>query len=148
NILDALERCTGDYVIVLTDDDLLIPHCIPTVRAVIRDVGKVGMILNPLSQIFDATGLAIPNHLDLGRDIVLQPGPQSLVDMFWHGHVLSRWVVRRDLIDLEGYKGQIGKHLYSPMWITSTALLKDVTVYVNRPIAVHKCFNKTYWSYP
>src|SRR3546814_15866571 len=105
------------------------------------------MVLSLLSQIADKTGEAVPNHLDLGRDVVLRPGPQSLVEMFWHGHVLTRWVIRRGLIDLDGYKAQRGRHLYSPMRITSTALPQGVTAYVNRPLAVPQVVNQIYLAY-
>lgn len=155
NMAFVLEQARGDWVITLTDDDWLMPTAIATLRVVLAQVTDVGFVLSPLKQI-DPRGYQAGDHLwfeKASRDPALQisvfePGPASLQNLFWHGHVFTRWCMRRDVIDIAGYRRQIGRHLYSPMWMTSSALLNAKTVFVNQPLCTHRILNQIHWSYP
>jgi predicted O-linked N-acetylglucosamine transferase (SPINDLY family)/glycosyltransferase involved in cell wall biosynthesis len=156
NMAFIFEKASGEWVITLTDDDWLMPQAVSVIRESVRCNPDVGFILSPLRQI-NAGGGLVPDHLLIPLQgnpeqqhhfRSFPAGPESLRTLFWHGHVFSRWILRRDVIDLEGYKRQIGRHLYSPMWITSKALLNHPTIYTNTHVVTHRVFNKIHWEYP
>ncbi|GBQ85707.1 hypothetical protein AA13595_1715 [Gluconacetobacter johannae DSM 13595] len=156
NVAFVLQEARGKYIIMLTDDDLLMPYAITMIRMVLRQEPDTGLIFTPMRQIDGQRNLAgdhlwidgIERRSDLPSIKVFPPGKQTFIDLFWHGHVLTRWVIRRDIVDLEGYKREIGRHLYSPMWITGTAMLAAKTVFLNQYITIHRILNKIYWEYP
>jgi predicted O-linked N-acetylglucosamine transferase (SPINDLY family) len=156
NMAFIFEKASGQWVITLTDDDWLMPQAVSVIRESVRCDPNVGFILSPLRQI-NAEGGLVPDHLLLPLPDKAEQqhhfrrfpaGPESLRTLFWHGHVFSRWILRRDVIDLDGYRRQIGRHLYSPMWITSKALLNHPTIYTNTHVVTHRVFNKIHWEYP
>lgn len=155
NMAFVFEQARGEWVITLTDDDMLMPNAAAILYGTLKHVPDLGFLLSPLRQL-DPSGHVLPDHLWIPEAsqekdlhvLVFEPGSKTLKTLFWHGHIFSRWVLRREVIDISGYRNQIGKHLYSPMWITSKALLGCRTGYANQPVAVHRAHNKTHWSYP
>ncbi|WP_081627064.1 glycosyltransferase [Bordetella sp. FB-8] len=156
NFLFIIEAAAGEWIITLTDDDWILPQAVSVIRAAVAANPNVGFILSPLRQI-DANNRLMGDHLALSvpQDNPGQPtlynfpaGPDSLCTLFWHGHIFTRWIMRKDIIDLEGYKKQIGKHAYAIMWMTSRALLTTDTIYTSHHVATHRVFNETFWSYP
>lgn len=156
NFLFIIEEAAGEWIITLTDDDWILPQAVSVIRAAVAANPNVGFILSPLRQI-DANNRLMGDHLALSvpQDNPGQPtlysfpaGPDSLCTLFWHGHIFTRWIMRKDIIDLEGYKKQIGKHAYAIMWMTSKALLNTDTIYTTHHVATHRVFNETFWSYP
>lgn len=156
NFLFIIEQARGEWIITLTDDDWILPQAVSVIRAAVAANPNVGFILSPLRQI-DADNRLMGDHLALsvpqdnpGQATLYNfpAGPDSLCTLFWHGHIFTRWIMRKDIIDLEGYRKQIGKHAYAIMWMTSKALLTTDTIYTPHHVATHRVFNETFWSYP
>lgn len=148
NILRLFEYATGDYVFCLTDDDLMNANAISETLRIIQEYPDVGVILSTLNQIDDRTGQAMSDYVFYEKDHLFSAGQESLVALLWACHVFSRWTIRRDLIDLEGYKRQIGRHLYSPLWIPGMAMKRAPAYYTNARLVTHRVNNKVYWEYP
>lgn len=148
NILKLFEYATGDYVFCLTDDDLMNPNAIPQTLRVIREYPDVGVILSALNQIDDRTGQPTSDYVFYEENHLFAAGHEALVSLFLACHVFSRWTIRHDLIDLEGYKRQIGKHLYSPLWVPGMAMRRAPTYYIDARLVTHRIHNKVYWEYP
>jgi protein O-GlcNAc transferase len=148
NILRLFEYATGDYLFCLTDDDLMNPNAVPKTLQIIREYPDVGVILSALNQIDDRTGRATSNYVFYEEDRLFSAGQEALVALFRASHIFSRWTIRRDLVDLEGYKRQIGRHLYSPRWVAGMAMKRSPTYYTNTRLVTHRIYNKVYWEYP
>jgi len=148
NILKLLEYAQGDWIFFLTDDDLMNPNCIPEIFNIIHNYPHVGVIRCALDLLDEETGKAERIYTFHPKSRGFAPGRESLVTLFMACHVLSGITVRRDLVDIEGYKRQIGRHLYSPLWIPAYAMKYAGCYYTNYRLVTHRVKNYTYWEYP
>ena len=153
NMLAVLSEASSEWVLTLTDDDWLLPCVWGVLRQCLNVESDVRFILSPLHQI-GPDGNPINDYLKFaqaskdGQILLAREADVALPHFFWHGHIFSRWLMRRDSIDLQAFKSEIGKHLYSPMAITTTLLRDYGVVYINRAVVCHRVGNPIFWEYP
>ena len=101
NLHKVLSYASGTYVFVLTDDDYLLPRAVAALVAFLVKYSTCGVVLSPLLNEDDRVNRITGAAFAVERDAVYGAGEAALSNLFWECHILSRLVVRRDLIDLE-----------------------------------------------
>lgn len=153
NMLAVLSNASNEWILTLTDDDWVMPSVSGVLRQCLSVDRDVRFILSPMTQL-GPHGNLVNDYLEIAQasrsnQIISAREPDvALPNFFWHGHVFSRWLMRRDSVDLGAFETEIGRHLYSPMAIT-TALLRDHgVIYINRAVVCHTVGNPIFWEYP
>ncbi len=146
NVLKLLQNASGEYIFFLTDDDLLNENAILETIKIINRYPYVGIILSALNILDDKTGKLLKDYTFYNSDNLFQPGKDALLAMFNAGHVLSRITIRREIIDIDGYKRYIGS-LYPQMYLIGSAMKKFPVYYTNKRLVTHRVNNKIYWEY-
>lgn len=146
NILKLLENATGDYIFFLTDDDLLNKNAIIETVKIIDEYPNVGVILSALNILDDKTGKLLKDYIFYEKDNLFKAGKDALLAMFNAGHILSRITIKREIIDIEGYKRHI-ESSYPQMYLIGSAMKKFPVFYTNKRLVTHRVNNKIYWEY-
>lgn len=146
NILKLLESATGDYLVFLTDDDLLNVNCIFEINRIINTYPSIGVILHALNRVDARSNKAYDDYNPFPRSCLLEAGEESLISLLWVSQVLSSIVLRSDLVDISGYKRHIGS-LYPQVYLVGSAMKKAPTYYTPLRLVTHRVFNNTYWRY-
>lgn len=146
NILKLLENASGDYIFFLTDDDLLNKNAVLETVKIINKYSDVGVILSALNILDDKTGKLLKDYTFYKKDNLFRPGKDALLAMFNAGHVFSRVTIKRELMDIEGYKRHIGS-FYPQMYLLGSAMKKLPVFYTNKRLVTHRVNNKIYWEY-
>lgn len=146
NILKLLENASGDYIFFLTDDDLLNENAVVETVKIIDEHPDAGIILSALNILDDKTGKLLKDYTFYEKDNLFKPGKDALLAMFNAGHVLSRVTIKREIMDIDGYKRHIGS-LYPQMYLLGSAMKKLPVFYTNKRLVTHRVNNKIYWEY-
>lgn len=146
NILNVIANSTGDFIFFLTDDDLLNDSAISQTIQIIQEHPDVGVIMSKMNILDDKTNEKQKDYTFHNDTILFDPGKDALLGLFHAAHVLSRCTIRRDLIDVEGYKRHIGT-LYPQIYIIGRALKKAPSVYVDTAFITHRINNQIHWGY-
>src|SRR5207302_9652384 len=98
------------------------PNCVQETLAITRTHPSVGVVLSTLEQFNARAGRLDRNYSFYPRSRYFAPGCEALSAMFMAAHVISRTTVRREVLDLDGYRRQIGRHIYSPLWLAGSVM--------------------------
>ena len=149
NIVRACERCTGEYVFLLGDDDLVEPGALGRVAEVVDSDQRPGVISGPVSHFLDAeesqTGL-VSFRNPHGEDHLVEPGGSAVEQMFIRATTLSGLVVRRDLLDVEGARRHADS-LYPQIYLAGLAGREGGAMYLAEPIVSVRDNPVVEWSY-
>lgn len=146
NVLKLLENASGDYLFFLTDDDLLNKNAVPETIRIITKYPDVGIILSALNILDDKTNKLLKDYTFYGRDNLFKPGNEAMLAMFNASHIISRITIKREIIDIEGYKRHLDS-LYPQMYLIGSAMKKLPVYYTDKRLVTHRVNNKTYWEY-
>lgn len=147
NMIHALERATGDYCVLLSDDDVLVPEILDKFAEILMHEENIGVILGSY-QTFrgNDVGTVLGVHRDFVESRSFEAGQEAFENLFLLSHHMSRIVLRRDLLDLDGaYQWVDG--LYPNMFLVGSALKRSNGYYVVHPTISVRIGNKKNWSY-
>ncbi|MBT4514288.1 MAG: glycosyltransferase [Chloroflexi bacterium] len=149
NIVRACERCTGDYIFLLGDDDLLEPGSLARVNKLNNADPKPGTISGPVTHFVDEanspTGVVSFQNVS-GSDQVFEPGGPSVEHIFLRATMLSGLIFRRDLLDAEGARKHADS-LYPQIYLAGVAGKQAGVAYTDAPIVSVRDNPFAEWSY-
>ncbi|MBI4491938.1 MAG: glycosyltransferase family 2 protein [Chloroflexi bacterium] len=147
NILRLLEYAQGEWIFFLTDDDLMNPNCVLETMRIVQTYPQVAVIISALNMRDDLSGRVEWDYAFHPSSRLFSAGGEALESMFMACHIISRLTIRRDLLDIDGYKRQIGRHLYSPVWLPAYAMKIAGCYYTNERLITHRVNNSVHWEY-
>ncbi|MBI2061485.1 MAG: glycosyltransferase family 2 protein [Nitrospirae bacterium] len=146
NVHNVWKFARGSHAFFLTDDDLLLPGALREVRRILREDPEIGLILSHLER-FNDEGTPVSSWSGFPNSRRFSAGADALESLFHPCFVLSRTVLRRDLIDWEGHLRHIDS-LFAQMYVTGIALKKAPAYYTAFPLVKHRVNNKVYYDRP
>jgi len=149
NIILSCERCTGDYVFLLGDDDLVEPGTLERVISVAVWDRPPGVISGPVSHFQDGDKFQTGNlsfRNDLAADQVLSAGGPALEQVFLRATMVSGLTIRRDLLDADGARRHADS-LYPQIYLAGSAALGAGVSYLNKPVVSVRAGPEAEWSY-
>ena len=149
NIVRVSERCSGDYVFLLGDDDLIELGALERVNKY-SDLDQMpGVISGPVSHFVDGES-STTGQVSFGnaqrRDYFIEPGGRSVELLFSRATMLSGLVIRRDLLDANGARRH-SSSLYPQIYLAGIAGREAVSMYLLEPIVSVRDNPITEWSY-
>lgn len=144
NYLKIFREAQGDYIFILTDDDWMVKGGLERIAQVIREHPQVGYILSHLPTVDERTGKVVGIHRAFVTDRLVEPSLQNMANIAGHAWVLSRQVLRRDLIDWETWE-KFKENIFFPIIFSGRVLLKAPYYYLADSIVMHTWFNKVFW---
>ncbi|HAJ36085.1 MAG TPA: hypothetical protein DCL15_10365 [Chloroflexi bacterium] len=144
NYLKIFGEARGDYIFVLTDDDWLLDGGLERIRGIIQQHPQVGYILSDLPTVDARTGKVVSLDRVFSTDRLLEPGLKTLEDLAGAAWVLSRQVIRRDLVDWQTWR-KFKDNIFFPIIYSGRAMLKDASYYLADAVVMHTWFNKVFW---
>lgn len=144
NYLKIFREARGDYIFILTDDDWMVENGLDRVAQIIREHPQVGYILSHLPTVDERTGKVVGIHRAFVTDRLAEPSIENMAALVGHAWVLSRQVLRRDLIDWETWE-KFKLNIFFPIIFSGRVLLKAPYYYLADSIVMHTWFNKVFW---
>jgi abequosyltransferase len=142
NLRLLLEKCSGDYVLFMGDDDKLLPGAIDSVLHAIENK-DVAVVLRAW-QSFDGKKI-IGSHKYFSKDILFNAGQNTIVSFFRRSVFISGLVVRRqDAIALHTDKFD-GLLLYQ-LYLVGMLLSKNKGYYISKIIVERKLGSDHYFG--
>jgi glycosyltransferase involved in cell wall biosynthesis len=146
NILRLLENFKGRYFFFLSDDDELLPGSISKLSSLINRYPDVGLLVGAY-KVFSLPGENIYLHKIYKHSRLIAPTDlENVARLFADCHVFSRICLRRDLIDIGGFRRHIGS-MYPLLFPVIEAALGAKSYYFCQPLVEHRAGNLTYWQY-
>ena len=146
NILKLLQYASGDYVILMTDDAFLNQNGISEILRIIQDHPDVGVILSAKNLIDDKSNEPF-SDVPLGTSRLLKAGPESLLALWLVSGFLPGTVIRRDLIDIEGFRRHMSS-MSPQLYIAGSAMKRAPAYYTEVQLLTCTVCNKVYWEWP
>lgn len=146
NILKLLEYVSGDYIFCLTDDDYLAEGAISYIVEIIRSHPTVGVIFNALRRLDARSRQFLSDYVPYQGNRVFSAGEESLIALVWQAQCFSVITIRRDLIDLDGFKRHIGS-MYPQVYLVGSTMKRAPTYYTDARLVIHRRFNEVAWEY-
>ncbi len=144
NYLKIFGEAHGDYIFILTDDDWLLDGALAAVAEVIKLYPQVGYILSDLPTVDARTGAIIGVDRAYSADRLLEPTLKTLAGLAGLAWVLSRQVLKRELIDWETWR-QYRQSIFFPIIFSGRVMLKAPSYYLARQLVMHTWFNEVFW---
>ncbi len=145
NYWKIVHLARGEYIFILTDDDYLLPGAFERVARVIRAHPEVGYILSHLPSMDERTRQVVDLHRTFSDDILVQPSIAAMTRLVRSAWVLSRQVLKRELIDWETWE-HFKRNIFFPIIWTGRLLLRAPMYYIADTLVMHTFFNKVYWN--
>lgn len=150
NILRSCEKCSGAYVMLLFDDDLLVPGTLTSILRKIETQPELGLVCMPLDGFIDgdpslsSTGVrfTIPGS----KDGLLLGGREAFEYVFLRATHGSGLTIRRDLLDLEGARRHAGS-MYPQIYLVGKAATQADCWYFSEPLVRIRSNPVGYWTY-
>ena len=149
NVLLACERCTGRYILLLSDDDLFSKGALGCVLEQLQHMPQIGVIASPIEVFEDGfpdLPIGRPRFPGTASNIFLKKGPQAVSGLFLRTSSLSGLVIRRDLLDIAGARKH-ARSLYPQMYLVGYAAKKADALYLAQPLVKIRVNPVTHWSY-
>jgi glycosyltransferase involved in cell wall biosynthesis len=144
----ALERATGDYLIMLGDDDGLMRNCLATAHKIIQEWNHPDAVYTQAWQ-FAYPGV-IPSHphgfvqvaynaflagverpILLSRQITLEMVRSAMNFRLWYGFNMQHFIISRKLVETLRPKGPFFQSPYPDYYAANTILLAAQSVVAN-----------------
>jgi hypothetical protein len=97
-----------------------------------------------LPTVDDRTGKIIGVDRAYASDRLLEPSLASMSELAGFAWVLSRQVLRRDLVDWDTWR-KFKENIFFPIIFSGRALLKAPCYYIADQIVMHTWFNEVFW---
>lgn len=145
NMFKVVHEARGDYVFILTDDDVMLPNALARVVEVIRRHPDVGYILSDLPTVDERSGEVVDLHRTFQRSQYIEAGLESVGKMAGSAWVLSRQVLRREWIDWPTWR-RFQNNIFFPIIVAGRMLLRAPSYYLAEKLVMHTWFNKVHWE--
>jgi glycosyltransferase involved in cell wall biosynthesis len=146
NILDLTRRSSGEFILWLTDDDLLtkggLPYLFEQLRSCPSDVGFLWGCL-PTFDARDGKIFTIASRVFEERTVI-ESGRTSASIYSKYGWALTRQIYRKKVLNLDG-AGKIN-NAYFPIFLASEAMIAAKSVYLDVPYVLHSYYNQEFWD--
>lgn len=150
NVLLACERCSGAYVFLLCDDDLISPGALKAVLTGIAEHPQLGIITGPVALFSDKGDAADEGRLRFrsvaGRDMMLPAGAQAFETTFLRAASVSGLVIRRELLDTDGARRHSAA-MYPQMYLVGSAARRSDALYLTTPVVRIRMNEVRHWQY-
>jgi len=147
NILNLLNNFRGDYFFLFCDDNILLPGALAVLKKAIRENPDCSLFLSGYENYF-LKQKRIGLHMVFNKSKrISQNDIADLVRIYHDSHLLSRLCLKREFIDIEGFKRHIGS-LYSHMYLVGFAALHGPTCFIKGPLNRNVTENIFFWNYP
>ena len=145
NMLKVVREARGRFVFILTDDDALLAGTLGRVKQVLEENADIGYVLSHLPTVDNRTGKLVDLHRTFEASCRLSPGLPLMAKAVGSAWVLSRQVLRRDLIDWDTWQ-RYRDNVYFPIIVAGRLLLCAPSYYLAEPLVMHTWFNKVHWE--
>ncbi len=145
NLIKIVRMASGRYVFILTDDDYMLPGALEKTRHLIDANPDAGYFLSHLPTIDERSGQVVHWHRTFKQNTVLPASLQNMAQSVGSAWVLSRQVLRYDLIDWETWE-KFKMNIFFPIITAGRVLLKAPMVYLAEPLVMHTQFNQVFWD--
>lgn len=145
NYLKIMREARGQYVFILTDDDVLRPGALARVAAVVRDYPQVGLALSHLPTVDHRTGQVVDWHRTFPDSRLIPPAPETTVQLARSAWVLSRQVLRREWIDFATWERH-RNNIFFPIIFAGRMALRAPAYYLAEALVEHTGFNEVFWE--
>lgn len=142
--LKIVREARGEYIFILTDDDWLLPGALQRVAEIIRTYPEVGYILSHLPTVDERNHRVVGMHRTYPDSRLLPPTVEAMAGTVGSAWVLSRQVLKRDLIDWATWEAH-KSNIYFPIIVAGRQMLRAPTYYLAEPLVMHTWFNKVFW---
>ena len=150
NVLAACERCSGDYVFLLFDDDLVTPGALAAVLNAVDELPDLGVLASPVETFADTAPESPSGRLRFsvadGQDRVLSKGSEAFERLFLRATHGSGLVLRRNLLDVEGARKHAAS-LYPQMYLAGKAAKMADGYYFAEPLVKVRANPVVHWQY-
>jgi glycosyltransferase involved in cell wall biosynthesis len=146
NILDLTQKASGEYVLWLTDDDLLVSgalrYILDKLNSIDKDIGFMWCALPT----FDArTGKLFTVASKSFTDTTFLEASRVNASLFAQvGWALTRQIYKKDAIDFEGVRRI--DNAYFPIYLASQAMINFRSAYFDFPYVLHSYYNQEHWE--
>jgi len=150
NIVLAIEKADGDYVMFLSDDDVLTPDALQSIASQMNVEPSVGVVTGPVrrfreddpdgpeAQVFFPCPSDVDVRLDAGADV--------LEAIFLRSLSLSGFAIRRDLVDGAGARCHADS-LYPQVYLAAHAAAQFGAAYLVDPVVLVRHNPDRDWQY-
>jgi glycosyltransferase involved in cell wall biosynthesis len=145
NVLDASRRATSEYIMWLTDDDLLFENPLEYLIDEIVANEKTGFFWGMLPT-FDARDGRLFDVASKSFDVsvTLQPSKENALTYSPMGWALSRQIHRVAGLDFDKYLNL--DNAYFPIMMAADQMLSFKSRYLSIPYILHSYYNIEYWE--
>ena len=145
NVMETMRRCGGEYIFILTDDDCLRRGAIACLRSALSRHPEVGYLVSPIASVHEDDGRlrSVRNHF--GGERLIRPGNSAALLAGRTAYILSRQVIRRDLIDFNFY-GRVVQNGYFPCLVAADVARRAPVLCINEVMVWHRVGNIQHWN--
>jgi glycosyltransferase involved in cell wall biosynthesis len=144
NYLKIAREAHGDYLFILTDDDWLVPGALERARQVLIANADIGYMLSHLPTVDERINHVVGIHRSYPTSHRLMPTLDNMAYLVGSAWVLSRQVLKRDLIDWATWE-KFRDNIFFPIIFAGRLLLQAPAYYLAEPLVMHTWFNKVFW---
>lgn len=144
NLLKIVREAKGRYVFILTDDDYMLPNALEKTKQLIDKNPDAGYFLSHLPTVDERSGKIVNWHMTFDKTTRIEPSLQNMAQSVGSAWVLSRQVLRYDLIDWATWE-KFRMNIFFPIIAAGRLLLKAPMVYLAEPLVMHTQFNEVFW---
>jgi glycosyltransferase involved in cell wall biosynthesis len=145
NYLKIAHFAKGRYLFILTDDDYMLPGALARVKAIVEAHPETGYILSDLPTVDKRTGQVVDLHRTFKGDMLIAPGIASAAHVARSAWVLSRQVLKKELIDWNTWE-HYGDNIFFPIILAGRLLLQAPAYYIASNLVMHTWFNQVHWE--
>lgn len=145
NMLEAMRKCKGRYIFILTDDDFLRRGSMLRIRNAIQANPQAAYLISQVASVRESDGSisGVRRHFPQSRQ--LRPGPRAALFAGRTASILSRQIIRRDAIDFDFYERAVGNG-YFPCMVAADMALHHPVAYVDEVQVWHAIGNVQHWN--
>lgn len=147
NGLKTLSLARGRYVLLFTDDSVVVPGALSRLVSVLDQYPDVGLITSRMAYRCVKSGEITSYRSDYPRSRYFPPGNEGLEHLWMGTRVWPRLVIRRDLLDLD-WMAKHPENIYPSMYLAGRALKDAGGFYSHDVMVVNNLSNVNYWEYP
>jgi len=145
NLRAMVESSESDYVLILTDDDLLEPDAVSRCLDLISRFSGTAAFLFPRHGWNDDEELQVVDCVvSRRRRKWIGGNPVDSVRYARHGFILSGLLVQKSAFDLDTWD-QVADNAFFPVALIGNLLMSERILFVNHRVVRHRVFNETFW---
>lgn len=147
NVIAASEEAQAEYFMWLSDDDWLPEGGLKNLVSALECLSEgVGYLWCPLPTYDDRNGqlFTVPSK-SFDSDTLLEAGLDASVTHMNVGWALSRQVFRRASFDY-AFARDVKDNSYFPLAIAARTMLRNGSLYLDKPYVQHTYFNQEHWE--